>query len=130
MSKDADATETGTTETGTTETGTAETIRPAKRSGPWLRLLPLIFFAIIAYVVLMLFYIMAVVQFVVVIVNRGPNDQLRTFGHCLTAYLQEILDYLIYRTDQMPFPFAVFPGAEAKKAGQNNEDEAAPIERA
>ena len=109
-----------------TQTETPEaTAGPAERSGPWLRLLPLIFFGIIAYVVLMVSYIMAAIQFVVVIVSGEPNSQLRDFGQRLASYLQEILDYLIYRTDQMPFPFAAFPGTEVKEDVEDNENEAA-----
>ncbi len=101
------------TQTETNETGTTQTRGTAERSSPWLRLLPLIFFGIIADVVLLLYYVMTAVQFVVVIVTGAPNDQMRAFGERLSAYLREILDYLIYRTDQMPFPFAAFPGTES-----------------
>ena len=92
---------------------TTETVRDRK-TGQLLRILPLIFFGIIAWFVLVGYYIMATVQFVVVIVTDEPNSQLRDFGSRVGTYMRELLDYLIYRTDQMPFPFAPFPGTVVK----------------
>jgi len=79
------------------------------KSGQWLRILPLLFFGLIAYIVLVVYFILSAVQFVVVIVDDKPNSQLQAFGGRLGGYMKSLLDYLLYRTDQMPFPFAAFP---------------------
>ncbi|MFQ5533343.1 MAG: DUF4389 domain-containing protein [Sphingomonadales bacterium] len=83
------------------------------KTAHWLRILPLIFFGIIAWLMLIASYFMAAVQFIVVIVTDEPNAQLRDFAARIGSFVHELIDYLLYRTDQMPFPFAPFPDGES-----------------
>lgn len=76
-----------------------------------IRILPLIFFGVIAWLVLMATFVISAVQFVVVLVKDEPNGPLRDFGARAGAYMSELIDYLFYRTDDMPAPFASLPAA-------------------
>lgn len=87
-----------------------------QKVGQWLRIFPLLFFGLIAWFVLLGCFVMAAIQFVVVIVTDEPNQQLREFGARIGAYVREVIEYMIYGCDQMPFPFAPFPGTKPKPA--------------
>lgn len=76
------------------------------------RLIPMIFFGIIAYLALWLIFVLALIQFVAVVAAEKPHDQLSGFARRLIRYVGEIFRYLMFSTDTMPFPFADFPEAE------------------
>lgn len=77
------------------------------------RLIPMIFFGIIAYLALWLIFVLALIQFVAVVAAEKPNDQLSGFARRLIRYVGEIFRYLMFTTDAMPFPFADFPEGES-----------------
>jgi hypothetical protein len=54
----------------------------------------------------------AVIQFVIVLVNDTPNARLLAFGRSLGIYLRQIVNYLTFVTETMPFPFSEWPTAE------------------
>ena len=54
----------------------------------------------------------AVIQFVIVLVNDTPNARLLAFGRSLGSYLRQIVNYLTFVTETMPFPFSEWPTAE------------------
>ncbi|MDD2699777.1 MAG: DUF4389 domain-containing protein [Sideroxydans sp.] len=56
--------------------------------------------------------VVAVIQFVIVLVNGSPNDRLLAFGRSLGNYLRQIVNYLTFVTETMPFPFSEWPSAE------------------
>lgn len=56
--------------------------------------------------------VIAVIQFVIVLVNGSPNARLLVFGRSLANYLRQIVNYLTFVTETMPFPFSEWPTGE------------------
>jgi len=59
-----------------------------------------------------LLLIVAVIQFVMVLLTSAPNKQLVEFGRSLGRYFQQIVNFLSFVTEQMPFPFSEWPAGE------------------
>lgn len=60
-----------------------------------------------------LVFVVTVIQFVVRLVNDVPNPQLLSFGRSLGRYLQQIVDFLTFNSEEVPFPFSDWPSAPA-----------------
>jgi hypothetical protein len=56
--------------------------------------------------------VVAVVQFVIVLANGSPNARLLVFGRSLADYLRQIVNYLTFVTETIPFPFGEWPTDE------------------
>ena len=78
----------------------------------WQRALYMILFAIIAYIILWFVFFLALVQFLLVIINNTENEHLCQFTTRLNAYFGEILGFLSYTRDEVPFPFSPLPHSE------------------
>lgn len=57
--------------------------------------------------------IVTVIQFVIVLLSEAPNVRLLAFGRSLGAYLRQIVNYLTFVTEEVPFPFSEWPSAES-----------------
>ena len=95
--------------------GAATTAQPYAdhRPFPLARLLYAIGFAFLAWMVLWIVFVLAVVQFVVLAINGHTNDELKRFSLNLLQYLFELLAFVTFARDNLPFPIGPFP-----KAGQ------------
>ncbi len=62
--------------------------------------------------------IVTLIQFVIVLASSVPNVRLTAFGRSLGAYLQQIVCYLTFATETLPFPFNEWPDADASHADQ------------
>jgi hypothetical protein len=56
--------------------------------------------------------VVTVVQFVMVLVNSVPNARLVSLGHGLGSYLRQIVNFLTFATEEIPFPFGDWPAEE------------------
>jgi hypothetical protein len=54
-------------------------------------------------------FIVTVIQFVMMLLNDKPNARLVSFGRSLGRYLQQIVNFLTFVTEEMPFPFSDWP---------------------
>lgn len=50
-----------------------------------------------------------VIQFVLALMNDTANDRLVSFGRNLARYMQQIVNYLTFATEEIPFPFSDWP---------------------
>lgn len=80
----------------------------------WIRLLFMILFAIVNYFVQIVSWLIAIVQFIVTIVTGKPNQNLLSFSEGLSGFSFHILKYLMYVTDEKPYPFNSWPSSEKK----------------
>jgi hypothetical protein len=53
--------------------------------------------------------IVTVIQFLLVLLNDKPNARLVSFGRSLGRYLQQIVNFLTFATEELPFPFNDWP---------------------
>lgn len=75
----------------------------------WLRLLVMILFVICANVALWVLWCVAALQFLFTLVTGRPNENVTAFSAGLLVYLSEIFEFLVFKTEERPFPFAPFP---------------------
>ncbi|MCZ6524648.1 MAG: DUF4389 domain-containing protein, partial [Alphaproteobacteria bacterium] len=87
-----------------------ENIKSSLRArGTWLRLAYMILFAIIIYVTGIVTTVVVVLQFLSKLFTGGVNARLQGFGQSLGSYLSEIVCFLTFHTEDMPYPFAHWP---------------------
>jgi hypothetical protein len=55
--------------------------------------------------------VLAFVQFVVLVINGHTNDELKRFSLNLLQYLFELLAFVTFARDNLPFPIGPFPRA-------------------
>jgi hypothetical protein len=60
---------------------------------------------------------MAVLQFVVTIINRESNADLRRFSRNAVQYLWELMAFIVMAREEKPFPFGPFPQVPDDMAG-------------
>ena len=56
--------------------------------------------------------IATVIQFVLTLLNGTPNARLVSFGRSLGHYLRQIVNFLIFSTEETPFPFSDWPAGD------------------
>ena len=75
----------------------------------WQRALYMILFGVVAYVVLLFVFFLAVVQFILEVINGAKNENLCRLASRINSYLTQILDFLSFTIDNVPFPFSPLP---------------------
>jgi len=78
-------------------------------SALWQRCLYMLGYGILAYFTFWVLIVMAIVQLIVVAIDKKPNSDLRRFARNTVQYLWELLAYLVFASDDRPFPFGPFP---------------------
>jgi hypothetical protein len=76
---------------------------------PVVRLLYSIGYGFIAWFVLHIIFVLAVVQFVMLAVNGRVNEELKAFCNTLLQYEWELLAFITFVRDEQPFPIGPFP---------------------
>jgi hypothetical protein len=67
---------------------------------------------VIAFGILQSVYgLIAIVQFIAIVLFGEPNRQLRTFGGSLAEWTREAARFLTCADERKPWPFADWPGA-------------------
>lgn len=75
----------------------------------WLRVLLMLLMGLAFQVSGTVLGIVTVIQFVIVLISDAPNERLVSFGRSLGAYMQEIVHFLTFVTEEVPFPFSEWP---------------------
>ncbi len=85
---------------------------------PWERLFYALGFGIVAWFVFWLLLALAIVQFVLLLIQSltpavtgHPSTELKRFNLRMLEYLMELLAYVTFVRDTLPFPFGPFPAA-------------------
>lgn len=76
---------------------------------PFVRLFYSFGYAIIAWFVLQIIFLLALIQFVVFAINGRVNEELKSFSTNLVQYLWELLGFIVFARDEQPFPIGPFP---------------------
>jgi hypothetical protein len=50
-----------------------------------------------------------VIQFLIVLLNDKPNARLVSFGRSMGRYLNQIVDFMTFASEEIPFPFDDWP---------------------
>lgn len=78
----------------------------------WLRGLYMLLFALFYSIAEIVLWFIVVFQFGCQIVAGHPNARVFAFSGGLNSYIYQILQFITYRSDAMPFPFADWPEGE------------------
>jgi len=78
-------------------------------SNIWLRALFMILLGMLYSLAGTVLFVVAVLQFVFVLLGSGPNARLLAFGHSLGSYIQQLVNFQTFNTEEKPFPFSDWP---------------------
>ncbi len=81
-----------------------------KSRGTWLRLVFMVLFAVILYISKIVLFAVAMLQFLSTLFTGDRNERLTDFGENLGRFIYQVVRFLTFNTDDMPFPFADWPG--------------------
>ena len=79
----------------------------------WVRGAVMILMALAYQLVSTLLLFVAVVQFVLRLINDTPNPRLAGLGRSLGRYQSQVANFVSFATEEAPFPFSDWPTAEA-----------------
>jgi len=91
---------------------TEDSDAPVNKRNIWIRGLFMLLMALAFHVCETVLGIVTVIQFVIVLLNDTPNVRLVSFGRSMGSYLRQIVNFLTFVTEEMPFPFSEWPAAE------------------
>lgn len=75
----------------------------------WLRGVFMILFGILYSLAGTVLFVLAVLQFIFVLLGSAPNTRLLAFGRSLGSYVQQIVNFQSFNTEDKPFPFSDWP---------------------
>lgn len=75
----------------------------------WLRGVFMVLLGILYSLAGTVLFVVALLQFVIVLLGNAPNDRLLAFGRSLGRYAQQIADFQSFNTEDKPFPFSDWP---------------------
>jgi len=82
---------------------------PARPPFPFVRLIYAFGYGLIAWFVIHVIFLLAVVQFVMIAVNGRAHDEIKAFCGTLLLYEVELLSFITFVRDEQPFPVGPFP---------------------
>ena len=102
----------------------------AKNVDVWIRGLFILVFGVIFYVLYGVIWLLVIFQFITKVLTGKLNQHLSGFSAGLTRYAFQILSYITFHSEERPFPFSPWPGAEktlplAEDGEQRKDDKAA-----
>lgn len=82
-------------------------VRPA--SPLWVRGLQTVLMGLAYQLTSTLLLVVAIIQFIWVLLNGGPNARLMALGRSLGLYLGQIARFVSFDSERVPFPFSDWP---------------------
>jgi hypothetical protein len=80
----------------------------------WMRLIYMVLFYFLLQLAGFVMLAVVVLQFLFAIITGNANDNLRRLGDQVSSYIYQTLQFLIYNTEEKPFPFSEWPESEAE----------------
>ena len=85
----------------------------------WKRGLLMLLMGIAFHVASTMLCLLALVQFVLVLLKLGASPQLQAFARSLGLYLRQIAEFVGFAVEDAPFPFADWPSVAAAEASDS-----------
>ena len=82
---------------------------PANKPGIWVRGFIMLLMAFILQMAGTVLFALAILQFILALLNDKPNARLVSFGRSLACYFQQAVSFLTFASDETPFPFSDWP---------------------
>ncbi len=84
----------------------------------WLRMLFMAGYILASWVLTLVLLATILVQTLIVLITGETNHNLRRFGILCGVFMHQIIHFLVYGSDDKPFPFTEFPDIDAVDAGE------------
>tara|TARA_B100000579_G_C22031195_1_gene488248 strand:+ start:33 stop:455 length:423 start_codon:yes stop_codon:yes gene_type:complete len=87
----------------------------------WLRIFFMIAYSIILlYIIVPMIAVVMIAQILCIFASGKLNSNLTAFGESLVEYVRQTIDFLLYKSNEKPFPFKPFPnfGVEANNKSE------------
>ncbi|MGZ3238896.1 MAG: DUF4389 domain-containing protein [Burkholderiaceae bacterium] len=78
----------------------------------WIRALYMLLMGLILQLCGTLLCALTLIQFVLALLTDAPNARLITFSRSLGRYVQQIVWFLAFASEDLPFPFRDWPSGE------------------
>tara|TARA_B100000427_G_scaffold278906_1_gene248852 strand:+ start:43 stop:474 length:432 start_codon:yes stop_codon:yes gene_type:complete len=76
----------------------------------WLRIFFMLVYGIVLlYIVVPIIAVVMIAQVLCTFGSGKLNTNLTVFGESLAEYIQQVIDFLLYKSNEKPFPFKPFP---------------------
>ena len=85
---------------------------PTDQRNIWIRGLYMLLMALILHVAGTVLFVIALIQFLIMLMNGTPNARLASFGSSLAHYFRQAVNFLTFAVDEIPFPFNDWPASE------------------
>jgi hypothetical protein len=85
---------------------------PTNKRNIWIRGLFMLLMALAYHVSGTVMFAVSLIQFLIVLVNGEPNARMASFGRSLARYYRQIVNFLTFATEEIPFPFNDWPTGE------------------
>lgn len=82
------------------------------RPSPWTRLLAMLILVVAFGVAQSVMGLIAFVQFIWTLIDKDPNENLLEFSESLASWLHQTARFLMFTTDDRPFPWQEWPGSK------------------
>lgn len=82
---------------------------PANKPGIWVRGFIMLLMAFILQMAGTVLFALAILQFILALLNDKPNARLISFGRSLACYFQQAVSFLTFASEETPFPFSDWP---------------------
>ncbi|HEY9148888.1 MAG TPA: DUF4389 domain-containing protein [Gammaproteobacteria bacterium] len=92
-----------------------------KRKTSWIRGLYILLFALFYALAEFVLWAVVLFQFGSQLFTTRPNARLLGFSRGLNAYIYQILQFVTYRSEQMPYPFDEWPEAGLTETADEEE---------
>jgi hypothetical protein len=78
----------------------------------WMRGLLMLLMAVAYQVASTLLFFVAIIQFVLALLNDTPNARLMEFGRSLGRYQSQNANFVSFASEELPFPFSDWPSSD------------------
>ena len=94
---------------GTPQTPLPAPLTPSSTPSLGMRLLYMLILALVFWIVCWVLAVAVLVQLLLTLAAGRPNPELVRFGAGLANYARQIIEYLTFVSDRLPFPFSTWP---------------------
>lgn len=94
-------------------TDASDTQEPSKRKAVWFRGLHMLVFLLLMNLAATVLAVIAVIQFIWMLVNDAKNKELTRFGRGLGRWFKQVVAFQTVETEEKPFPWKSWPSDEA-----------------
>jgi hypothetical protein len=86
-----------------------QSVTPPAAPDLGIRILYMILFAVVFWILCWTLAVTAVVQLVLRLLNGRPNTEITRFGAGLARYARQVIEFLTFVTETVPYPFSDWP---------------------